>query len=197
MDFGSAAWVEEDPQTKEKRVVLNGYNHTQEYLRWHSSKEEEYGKSNPKLSSQDPDFLKYEAFEKEMMEKTQGKGIHLQNGETPDQAILRVAQATQEGNKERFEKFVSPHNDHFQTGAVLALILSGNRGQTTLLMKKVRDPSLTDTQKNAAIESWFTQHVKGQDPTTLEAAKTMLKTYEHAPASQLIKASKLLKERWD
>lgn len=191
MDFGSAVWTREDPAAKEKHVVLNGYNHTQEYLRWHSSKEEEYGKSDPKLSSQDAQFLKYEAFEKKVMEETQGKGILLHNGETPDQAILRVAKASGE-DPTQFEKFVTPHNDHFQTGAVLALVLSGDRGQTALLMKKLRDPKINHENKNTVIEQWFKDHVGNQDKTTLEAAKAMLKTYESAPNVQLKKASIVL-----
>ncbi|MEO5969032.1 MAG: hypothetical protein ABIQ95_03825 [Bdellovibrionia bacterium] len=190
MDFGSAAWVDQDG-TGEKRVVLNGYNHTQEYLRWHTSKGElNYGTSKPNLSSQSKDFQDYENFEKKLMEETKGKGIILKPGETPEQAILNKAP---EEDRARFDKFVSRSNDQFQTGIVVAQMLSKNRAATLMLTRALRDPSVKVEEKERTIDKFFTDNVKDIiDKRLIETAKSMLKTFDGSNKKAQDAASKLL-----
>ncbi|MFZ9594552.1 MAG: protein kinase domain-containing protein [Bdellovibrionia bacterium] len=126
IDFGSAVWVRPDENGK-RYLVFNGYNHTQEYLRWFDSKNDALGGS-PKLSSEDRDFKAYEEFERKVMEVTQGRGIEMKEGEAPIDAMVRFARENPRFELpslevDQIKKFTGGENDRAQLGAVLSMLL--------------------------------------------------------------------------
>lgn len=194
IDWGSSVWVEESPEGK--KVIFNGYNHTQDYLGW-------FPKRDAK-STNDSGFKSFQKFEEKVM--SEGGLKLVESGDQNIQIKKKYREFLISENKNmkpeeieklvnNSDKFIGKHNDYYQSGVVITQLLGNywgvKKSEQNLFLKDLKSKlplrdGISPTMTDEFIDGWFKKHLSDEG-----GAKKTSKEIEELKkaAKQLLKSS--------